>query len=99
MHIDNLVNIVGGFNIELAMRLVTSIKSDRVFYTDLNGLQMTRRERWDKLPLQAQFYPMPTMAYIEDTGARVTMASGQPLGVTSLHSGHLEVRIGHYFLT
>ena len=52
---------------------------------------MTRRERWDKLPLQAHFYPMPTMAYIEDEAVRVTVASRQPLGVASLASGQLEV--------
>ena len=56
-------------------------------------LQMTRRERWEKLPLQAHFYPMPTMAYIEDESARVTVASKQPLGVASLNSGQLEIML------
>ena len=50
---------------------------------------MTRRERWEKLPLQAQFYPMPTMAYIEDP----SIMSKQPLGAASLQSGHLEVML------
>jgi len=54
---------------------------------------MTRRERWDKLPLQAQFYPMPTMAYIEDSSFRLSVASKQPLGAASLQSGHLEVML------
>ena len=52
---------------------------------------MTRRERWDQLPLQAHFYPMPSMAFIEDTTARITLATRQPLGVASLESGQLEV--------
>jgi hypothetical protein len=26
---------------------------------------MIRRKRYDKLPLQANFYPVPTMAYIQ----------------------------------
>lgn len=53
--------------------------------------QMTKRKKWDQLPLQAQFYPMPAMAYIEDLKARLTLATKQPLGVSSLESGHLEV--------
>ena len=52
---------------------------------------MTRRERWDKLPLQAHFYPMPTAAYIEDASTRITVATKQSLGVASLQSGQLEV--------
>lgn len=111
LHIDNLVNLAGQANLEVAMRLVSDVKSDRAFYTDLNGiqvfrflrvlsfgpfpwctwLQMTRRVRWDKLPLQAQFYPMPTMAYIEDSSARLSLVGRQPLGAASLASGQLEV--------
>ena len=52
---------------------------------------MTRREKWEQLPLQAQFYPMPAMAYIEDSATRITLATKQPLGVASLSSGQLEV--------
>ena len=54
---------------------------------------MTRRQKWDQLPLQAQFYPMPSMAYIEDSRARITLATKQPLGVASLQSGQLEVNL------
>ena len=54
---------------------------------------MTKRERWDKLPLQAQFYPMPTMSYIEDSSTRITIASRQPLGVARLQSGQMEVML------
>lgn len=41
--------------------------------------------------MQAQFYPMPAMAYIEDSATRITLATKQPLGVASLSSGQLEV--------
>lgn len=52
---------------------------------------MTRRQKWDQLPLQAQFYPMPSMAYIEDSKVRLTITTRQPLGVASLESGQIEV--------
>ena len=93
LQMENLVNLAGQNNMEVAMRFETNLNSGKAFYTDLNGLQMTRRERFDKLPLQAHFYPMPTMAYIEDDSARLTLASGQPLGVASLKSGQLEVML------
>ncbi|KAG9352329.1 hypothetical protein JZ751_020742 [Albula glossodonta] len=44
-----------------------------------------------KLPLQANFYPMPTMAYIQDSQYRLTLHTAQALGVSSLDSGQLEV--------
>lgn len=93
LDINNLVKVTSPSNLELAMRFVSNVASERAFYTDLNGLQMTRRERWDKLPLQAHFYPMPTVAYIEDSSTRITVATKQPLGVASLKSGQLEVML------
>jgi len=74
------------------MRFASEIESGDTFYTDLNAFQMIeRRRRFDKLPLQAQFYPMAGMAHIEDTGVRLSLVSGQPLGASSLQAGRLEV--------
>uniref|UniRef100_A0A8D0ENC2 Alpha-mannosidase n=1 Tax=Strix occidentalis caurina TaxID=311401 RepID=A0A8D0ENC2_STROC len=53
------------------------------------GIQPRRYQR--KLPLQANFYPMPTMAYIQDAQSRLTLHTAQALGVSSLGSGQLEV--------
>nr|BAA09510.1 alpha mannosidase II isozyme [Homo sapiens] len=44
-----------------------------------------------KLPLQANFYPMPVMAYIQDAQKRLTLHTAQALGVSSLKDGQLEV--------
>jgi hypothetical protein len=48
---------------------------------------MIRRKTYDKLPLQGNVYPMPTMAYIEDDYMRFTILAAQPSGVACLKSG------------
>ncbi|KOB77029.1 Alpha-mannosidase [Operophtera brumata] len=53
-------------DLELAMRFATDIKNGDVFYTDLNGMQMIKRRYFEKIPLQANFYPLPAAAYIEN---------------------------------
>uniref|UniRef100_A0AAR2JJ08 Alpha-mannosidase n=1 Tax=Pygocentrus nattereri TaxID=42514 RepID=A0AAR2JJ08_PYGNA len=91
LDITTMVDIRDQTNKELAMRLLTDIQSEDTFYTDLNGFQIQPRRYLQKLPLQANFYPMPTMAYIQDSQYRLTLHTGQALGVSSLASGQLEV--------
>ncbi|KAK2490192.1 hypothetical protein MC885_016931, partial [Smutsia gigantea] len=53
--------------------------------------QVQPRRYLKKLPLQANFYPMPVMAYIQDAQNRLTLHTAQALGVSSLRDGQLEV--------
>uniref|UniRef100_A0A672LF11 mannosyl-oligosaccharide 1,3-1,6-alpha-mannosidase n=1 Tax=Sinocyclocheilus grahami TaxID=75366 RepID=A0A672LF11_SINGR len=91
LDITSMVDMRDQNNKELAMRLVTDIQSGDTFYTDLNGFQIQPRRYFQKLPLQANFYPMPAMAYIQDSRYRLTLHTAQALGVSSLASGQLEV--------
>uniref|UniRef100_A0A8C1GTK2 Alpha-mannosidase n=1 Tax=Cyprinus carpio TaxID=7962 RepID=A0A8C1GTK2_CYPCA len=91
LDLTTMVDIRDQNNKELAMRLVTDIQSGDTFYTDLNGFQIQPRRYFQKLPLQANFYPMPAMAYIQDSQYRLTLHTAQALGVSSLASGQLEV--------
>uniref|UniRef100_A0A8B9TDL7 Alpha-mannosidase n=1 Tax=Anas platyrhynchos TaxID=8839 RepID=A0A8B9TDL7_ANAPL len=86
-----LVDIRDHVNKELALRFSTDIESEDTFFTDLNGFQIQPRRYQQKLPLQANFYPMPAMAYIQDMQSRLTLHTAQALGVSSLSSGQLEV--------
>lgn len=86
-----MVDIRDQANKELAMRLVTDIQSQDTFYTDLNGFQIQPRRHFLKLPLQGNFYPMPTQAFLQDSQHRLTLHTAQALGATSLDNGQLEV--------
>lgn len=54
--------------------------------------QMIKRQRFPKLPTQANYYPLPAAGYIEDKKVRLTVITGQPLGAASMASGQFEVR-------
>ncbi|XP_051898632.1 alpha-mannosidase 2x isoform X1 [Pristis pectinata] len=91
LDVSIVVDIHDQVNRELAMRLSTSIESGDMFFTDLNGFQIQPRKYFQKLPLQANFYPMPAMAYIQDNRSRLTVHTAQSLGVSSIRSGQLEI--------
>ena len=54
---------------------------------------MIKRKRYSKLPIQANFYPLPSMGYIQDSDSRLSLISGQPLGGTSASSGQIEIML------
>ena len=79
---------------EVALRLRSTIaNSDGFFYTDLNGLQLVRRRTVSKLPLQGNFYPMPTTALLQDSTHRLSLLAAQPQGMASLKTGRPQVAI------
>lgn len=51
---------------------------------------MIRRKRFEKLPIQAHFYPMTTAAFIDSNQIRLTLLAKQSLAVASLESGLVE---------
>ncbi|ESO07427.1 hypothetical protein HELRODRAFT_110840, partial [Helobdella robusta] len=92
--IMNIVDVRGEGNTEIAMRMQTDVKNnDGTFYTDLNGFQVIKRKYLPKLPIQANFYPMPSMAYLQDDSQRFSLLTAQSLGVASLKTGRLEVML------
>lgn len=89
LEIRNYVDIGDMSNTEIIMRMSTGIDSKDVFYTDLNGFEFIKRKRFAKLPIQANYYPIPSGIYIEDDSTRLTLLSAQPLGGSSLGSGEV----------
>ncbi|KAJ7531155.1 hypothetical protein O6H91_14G034400 [Diphasiastrum complanatum] len=81
-------------NKEIITRFKTDINSGKVFYSDLNGFQTIRRETYDKIPLQGNYYPMPSLAFLQDPeGRRFSVHSRQAVGVASLNNGFLEMML------
>ena len=66
VQIDNLVDVSQMNNQEVAMRISTDVNSGEEFFTDLNGFHAIRRKRLAKIPLQANYYPVPSMIYLQD---------------------------------
>ncbi|CAH0550775.1 unnamed protein product [Brassicogethes aeneus] len=93
LEIENIVDISTTSNFELVMRLSTNIESGEEYFTDVNGYQIMRRKRFKKIPLQANYYPIPTMAYIEDKKTRISIVTSGPLGCASLNPGQIEVML------
>lgn len=79
---------------EIITRYKTDIDSKRIFFSDLNGFQMSRRETYDKIPVQGNYYPMPSLAFMQGSnGQRFSVHSRQSLGVASLNDGWLEIML------
>ncbi|XP_070845355.1 alpha-mannosidase 2 [Chaetodon trifascialis] len=91
LEISNMVDIRSEVNRELAMRLVSSVASGNRFHTDLNSFQMQQRQTLAKLPLQANFYPMSSASFLQDSTSRLSLLSAQSQAVASLRPGELEV--------
>ncbi|KAK7095851.1 hypothetical protein V1264_005212 [Littorina saxatilis] len=94
LDIHNMVDIRTLSNREISMRIHTDIANDdRIFYTDLNGFQMQRRQTYDKLPLQGNVYPMPSSMFIQDSAARFSILSAQSLGVFVSKPGQVDIML------
>lgn len=89
LEIRNLIDIRDTSNKEFVMRLSSPINSTDTFYTDLNGFQYMKRKRFEKIPLQGNYYPIPSGIFIEDDRTRITLLTAQPLGGSSLASGQV----------
>lgn len=83
-------------NAEIVLRVVSpAVTSGEHFFTDSNGLAMTRRRRLSAMALQANFYPATTAAMLDDrrAGLRLNLLLSQSMGATSVRSGSLEVML------
>jgi len=78
---------------ELILRLNSDIQSGNTFYTDQNGFNMMRRQRFSTFPVEANYYPATSAVFVEDDQLRLSLLLSQPSGVTSQTEGSLEIML------
>lgn len=80
---------------ELFMRIQTDIQNGDPpeFYTDQNGFQYQKRVKVDKLGIEANYYPITTMAWLQDQETRLTLITNHAQGASAFDPGRLEVML------
>lgn len=80
---------------EMFMRLQTDILNGDPpeFYTDLNGHQMIKRTKIERIGIEGNYFPITTMAYIQDNAHRLTLLVNHAQGAASYQPGWLEVML------
>ena len=80
---------------EMFMRIQTDIVNGDPpeFYTDLNGHQMIKRTKVERIGIEGNYFPITTMAYIEDASHRLTLLVNHGQGAASYQPGWLEVML------
>jgi len=98
--IVEVVNEVGPLDIggrELITRMETSLKSQGIFYTDDNGLEILQRKfnGTTQEPVAGNYYPMVQRAIIRDetNDLQLNVLSDSTHGASSLSDGHVEVML------
>lgn len=80
---------------ELFMRIQTDIQNGEIpeFFTDQNGFQYQKRVKIEKLGIQANYYPITTMAWLQDEETRLTLVTNHAQGASAFEPGRLEVML------
>ncbi|PAV69612.1 hypothetical protein WR25_02103 isoform F [Diploscapter pachys] len=80
------IDIAKEYNTEVMMRFDVAMDK-RADFSDSVGMQLLRRDHFDKLSVQANYYPMPSAAVMENDQQRITIASNLEHGVRFLDTG------------
>lgn len=80
---------------ELFMRVVSGVQNGDPpeMYTDLNGFQMQKRIKIERIGIEGNYYPITTMAYIQDEEMRLSLLTNHAQGAASWQPGYLEVML------
>jgi hypothetical protein len=81
-------------NEEIVVRYESNVKNEaKQFVTDENGFNPIQRKHRDKLPLQANYFPMPTYAQMSDSNGRFSVLTERALGVAAPRQGMFEIML------
>ncbi|CAG9782034.1 unnamed protein product [Diatraea saccharalis] len=98
VYIENIVDFENppkNRETELFMRIQTDIQNGDVpeYYTDQNGFQYQKRVKVEKLGIEANYYPITTMAWMQDEETRLTLITNHAQGSAAYEPGRLEVML------
>lgn len=96
--IENVVNFESppkNRETELFMRIVSDVQNGDTpeFFSDLNGFNMQKRVKVERIGLEGNYYPITSMAYIQDENIRLSLLTDHAQGVASWQPGFLEVML------
>lgn len=80
---------------ELFMRFTTDIQNGDTpeFFSDLNGFQMQKRVKVERIGIEGNYFPITQMAYIQDEDIRLSLLTNHAQGAASWQPGYLEVML------
>lgn len=81
-------------DVDLVMQIEADIDSGDTAFFDLNGYQMTEKQRRADIPTNGQYMPVTLMAFMQSLQQRLTLHTNAAVGVASLRPGHFEVMVG-----
>nr|CAI5837109.1 unnamed protein product [Callosobruchus analis] len=80
---------------ELFMRVVSDVQNGEPpeFYSDLNGFSMQKRVKVERIGVEGNYFPITSMAYIEDQDVRLSLLTSHAQGASAWQPGFLEVML------
>lgn len=80
---------------ELFMRIVSDVQNGDPpqFYSDSNGFQMQKRVKVERIGVEGNYFPITSMAYIQDDSVRLSLLTNHAQGAAAWQPGFLEVML------
>lgn len=80
---------------ELFMRIISDVQNGDPpeFYTDLNGFQMQKRIKIERIGIEGNYFPITSMAFIQDDEIRLSLLTNHAQGAASWQPGYLEMML------
>ncbi|KAK9888622.1 hypothetical protein WA026_000851 [Henosepilachna vigintioctopunctata] len=80
---------------EMFMRVISDIQNGEPpeFYTDSNGFQTQKHVKVERIGIEGNYFPITTMAYIQDENVRLSLLTTHAQGAASWQPGFLEIML------
>ncbi|CAN0924761.1 Alpha-mannosidase At3g26720 [Linum grandiflorum] len=86
---------------EITTQIITSMKTNKTFYTDSNGRDFIKRIRdqrtdWDlevNQPVAGNYYPINLGIYVQDASSELSVLVDRSVGASSLVDGQIELML------